>query len=283
MNNYARSSLVNRYLYPTILFDLAFEHRDPDGQWNGEWLLEADRFSRSDFSAVAKQLERPCYFEHWVQLYLYCARSELDSDICAFLDDLRDGGWTPEKVEGFQYPRPWMESWASQIASISPKPQSPLSMDFLEIGPLKMKQCLGRLERVFRRADVFAVLSGSFAMFLQTPFRLSPDIDFSVDTRRCSVDHTRLATILAEEGFRVTKASPSYVGAKLSGSIPITIDIELGSAYTFPLEDFEGLRFCDHDAFAFPVMDIKSILEFKNKRGTFKDIVDQAFVKGIRM
>jgi hypothetical protein len=161
-----------------------------------------------------------------------------------------------------------------EIAACS-RPPPDAARAYLEAGPSLVVGVLADTIGALRDNGVGeAFVSGSLAMFLQRPFRLSPDVDLTLPA---TTDKQPVRAALAKLGATDIVEGRRYIGGTIPGRVPVSVDIEFGTSYRVPL-DVETCRRQSVSAGGWRVFSSTLLIELKRRAGRLKDAVDLEMV-----
>jgi len=152
--------------------------------------------------------------------------------------------------------------------------------EFLSDGFRSLADDASIVDNALRACGLRPFLNGSLSVFVQRPFRLSPDIDFVLEKRLSGIEVSCVSDALRAVGATVLHQSQGYIGA-LMGGRGVTIDIEAGSAYRIPLStpiDNRSIRTWG----GLSLLTTDFIFGLKSQYRRFKDLVDLEFISNRR-
>jgi hypothetical protein len=166
--------------------------------------------------------------------------------------------------------------WAERIQSTQAPPA--VSWQLWHQGPGPLVDAARHLALALAEQGIDSALSGSLSVYLQRPFRLSPDIDFALPAR---LDEDQISVVLRcveRVGGTVTHAKASYVGGHLAvGSLRATLDIEAGNAYGLPPPPGSWDR--RPTVLGIACLSATDLIDIKRQAGRLKDAADLSYVQ----
>jgi hypothetical protein len=283
---------ISNWLYPTLEFDFAYCERDKLGAWNKRWNVLNKELEKPDFDEMLGALTGGLYLHHLIQLILeYPERCRQARNSWMLLDTLQKivTGESEKVVLKTFFPSKLYVGLVKLLNEDSFRKRSCLKQkivtncySFIKVGPLELFEAAEIVLSVFSQNNIPALLTGGLALFIQCPFRLSPDIDITVARNMSESEVDVVVTQLEDMGIIFTQKFTNYLGGIINVSIPYSVDIEIGYAYhgiEKINEDF--ISRADITCGGCAVMAVKDIISLKKKSGRLKDLMDIAFLESI--
>lgn len=280
------SHAITCWLYPTIGFDSAALGRDVVHLWLSGVPILTDDPPRPSFRQALSLLQHNLYLTHLIQLVLHypdlCQAESNNVPILSVLEQTINGVPPATHLHLDES----LTAVLTRLATDSefrrracrPQPLLPGQFDFLERGPAVVTDYAKQILAVLSAHGLPAILIGSLALFLQRPFRLSPDIDISVSDGLTTSKYNAVLADLEMIGVQVTQRLPGYLAGRIVKPFAISVDIEIGTAYHYiPFDD----RWLNRAGFVegCAAMGTEDLVMLKRRSGRLKDIMDIAFLQ----
>lgn len=284
---FSESCAITGWLYPEIGFDTGRLGRDASGRWVMETIIDSSDLTTPPFEEALHLLELPHNLPHLIQLILHypdhCRKDANKHKVLSMVQQVLeektlsvDSSTNPSLL--FLLTRLVKDDDCRRRASRL-RDLAPGHFDFIRKGPSIVVSHAERILHILSAHGLSALLFGSLALFLQRPFRLSPDIDISVAGSITPVQYANVLADLQAIGIEILEKYPNYIGGVMREQIPISVDIEIGTAYHYFPFDTQWLHRPDFTAGKGTIMSERDMILLKKKRARLKDLADLTFLE----
>jgi hypothetical protein len=203
---FPESCAITGWLYPEIGFDAGYPGRDANGYWLKETITDSSDLTLPVFEEALNLLEYPWNLPHLIQMSIHypdhCREVASKHKVLRMVQQALEEK-TPSLDSSVDpsllllLTRLVKDDEFRRRAS-RPRELAPGHFDFIRKGPSTVVRYAERVLHILSAHGLSGLLSGSLALFLQRPFRLSPDIDVSVAGNMTPVQYSNVLTDLRE-------------------------------------------------------------------------------------
>lgn len=282
------SLAISAWLYPQLGFDGAYYERNEIGNWNNCWRGIGEEIATPSFDEAIEALVNGFYLTHIIQLILeypgLCGQAKVHRGLLNALKDAM-AGKVPvlDKTLAPELRSALIKLGTDEVVrkrACRMQVLRPGQLEFLNSGPVALFKAAEMVLRVFSNHNIPALLTGSLALFIQRPFRLSPDIDITIARNMSTMEVDKLVANLEGKGLIFTERIPGYLAAQIPEPMLFNVDMEIGTAYhQIEVMNEQFIARSTFTCGGCAVMSVEDIINLKKKSGRPKDLMDIAFME----